>query len=558
GLKYDVGLRKLRCDHCSNTYDPYIFDTVTKDAEKQDYMETSVFVCPGCGAELLWTDETDITASCQYCGNERIIFDRMENEKRPQDIIPFSVTKEECKKAYEKAARRAILSPRAVKDSANIDSFRGIYMPYWEYTAGTKGRIYAEGRMDNEEEKDGYIYTTVYSYEADVEHEVTGSAAEASEQFDKEISRSLGPYKRKDMRPFTPGFLSGFYAENAGASDTESKEDLKKIGKELHDQVSRAAEIRNSGYGTLSTWNMKLPDEKRSRHRILLPVWFMSFKKDKDNITYSAVNGSTGKVAVDFPLSIPKVALFAAAVALIAFLIFFSAGMTLRPQTSLAISGFILMLSFYLSFKDQVTANIKIGNGKKVSKKALVVASIAASVITIALLHIEPSSEYMIVWFIVFCVIFYAILNKIVNGPEKRSVSADTGRTSVVPAILAVPVIILLSLMDRSAFTASLFRLVFYVSAIFMIVYGYSSFKNRAASFKNIPLLLGYLGFAFAAIVTSGVFIIMPMNKYYYLASVLNTVLFFAYMIRIFAFRYKRAYKRPPQFNKKGGDNSAK
>ena len=89
-LKYDIASAQMKCASCDSLFDPYIFDNVKEDAETEETYEARIYVCPGCGAELATADETDITSVCSYCGYPRIIFDRIENEKRPDNATFIS------------------------------------------------------------------------------------------------------------------------------------------------------------------------------------------------------------------------------------------------------------------------------------------------------------------------------------------------------------------------------------------------------------------------------------------------------------------------------------
>ncbi|MBR3437103.1 MAG: hypothetical protein IKG97_05045, partial [Lachnospiraceae bacterium] len=140
-VRFDIGSQKLHCDFCSSYFAPTIFDSLEKDASLQDgsrpgdtgLYEAAVWTCPGCGAVLTYTDDTDITSTCAYCGGRNIMFERIRGERRPDNIVPFSVTKEQCMDNYQRQARKAFLSPGYLRSKSQAESFRGIYMPYFDY-----------------------------------------------------------------------------------------------------------------------------------------------------------------------------------------------------------------------------------------------------------------------------------------------------------------------------------------------------------------------------------------------------------------------------------------
>lgn len=353
-LRYDISSRQMRCDYCSQTYDPYQFDRDRKGAvdgaSSDETYQTKVWLCPNCGAQLTCADDTDVTATCAYCGSANIIFSRIKEEKCPETIIPFSVTKDECGKAYMRALRRAFLSPRSLMRKSQIDSFRGIYMPYWEYVAELHDPIYVEYQKGTSRLGD-YTETTINQLEIKVDGTFTGIAHDASKQFDDNISECLDPFPVECEQPFTPGYLCGFYAET---DDDEVNKEYKDMAARLIvDEISNPDAQRGGKNEKVSIRlssekvdrdSIHIPDEKISTKRTLYPVWFMSCRRDKDKLLYAAVNGSTGKVVADFPISIGRFLCMTLLVAAVIFAFLNMVDFMGRPLPTFAITA---MLSAY-------------------------------------------------------------------------------------------------------------------------------------------------------------------------------------------------------------------
>lgn len=111
-LKFDIPSQQLSCEHCHTLFDPYDFDGKTSDAEESktfdgDY-EVTIFTCPQCGGEILSTDNA-AAGFCSFCGASTILYSRISHEKRPNYIIPFQKTKEQCKEAYARRMKHSIL-----------------------------------------------------------------------------------------------------------------------------------------------------------------------------------------------------------------------------------------------------------------------------------------------------------------------------------------------------------------------------------------------------------------------------------------------------------------
>ena len=95
----------------------------------------------GLRAEIITADKTEATGLCPYCSGTAILFDQIKQIKAPSAIIPFNLTKEDCKQAYLRVARKAVFTSSEYKRTVLVDSFRGIYMPYWSCSVVYKGEV---------------------------------------------------------------------------------------------------------------------------------------------------------------------------------------------------------------------------------------------------------------------------------------------------------------------------------------------------------------------------------------------------------------------------------
>lgn len=80
--------------------------------------------------------------------------------------------------------------------------------------------------------------------------------------------------------------------------------------------------------------------------RTLYPVWFLSYR-NRDRVAYATVNGQTGKVSADLPVSIGR---YFAGSALLAVPIFILLNMffTLRPKVTLNVAAVIALVTIIL------------------------------------------------------------------------------------------------------------------------------------------------------------------------------------------------------------------
>lgn len=345
GLRFEIESQQMACDHCGSRLDPASIDNVKYDAKSAEVFDSYVFLCPSCGAELITTDETDAIGFCPFCGGASMLCDRIRQQWRPDCVIPFQITKDQCKELYVKAAKRSFFTSRKYSDPMLIDGFRGIYMPFWEYRGEHKGSYQLKGKTK------GVFLENEYSVRGDIDYTVDGYAHDASVAFDDRISENITPYDISMHKPFAPGYLSGFYAD---IGDVDQTKYYKKSGEWMaqdiaetltHEKaVRRGKEVRSIKIDKKSA---RIPTHVSGARRVLYPVWFMSYRNG-DNITYASVNGQTGKVSADFPISPLRVLIAVLALGLVLTSLVFimpaiKANLTLLITSLLLMAGFVTL-----------------------------------------------------------------------------------------------------------------------------------------------------------------------------------------------------------------------
>ncbi len=303
-LKFHIQTQRLHCEYCDTTVGPYYFYQEQNTLENT--YETTVFTCPDCGGEII-SEDTTVATFCSFCGSPNILQSHISNERRPKYIIPFSKTKEDCKTAYEKLVKHAFFAPDDLKDINNIEKFRGIYMPYWIYSVYHKEPITMYGNKDKREED--YIITSHYELQTEIDAEYRGLTYDASSSFSDNLSNAIAPFELKDKKPFTPAFLSGFYADTSDVDSRIYQHPIINMAEEhscneiLKDKILSEYHVNS----TMNLYNLKnaLRPVNATADLALFPVWFLTYRKG-DRVAYAVVNGQTGKATADFPVDIKK------------------------------------------------------------------------------------------------------------------------------------------------------------------------------------------------------------------------------------------------------------
>lgn len=346
-VTFDIASQQLACGYCHEKFSPYAFDSKTDDAaetvsRENDY-EVTVFTCPQCGGEILSTDNA-AAGFCSFCGASTILYSRISREKRPNYIIPFQKTKEDCKQSYASLMKKAIFAPKELKDPKYIDSFRGIYMPYWAFYITQKGELNLPA--SKEYRRGNYIYTDHYRLHGELDSYYKGLSYDASSSFADNISEALAPYDLKGMKAFTPAYLSGFYADTADVAPSVYQQEAEITA---YDQT--AAQLRNipqysgchiKGIGSGSS-PASLFTKTAQVDSTMFPVWFMSYRNG-DRVAYVTVNGQTGKVVADLPIDPKKYALSSLLLAIPLFVLF-ALFLTLLPSRLLTLSAVLALVT---------------------------------------------------------------------------------------------------------------------------------------------------------------------------------------------------------------------
>ena len=373
-MVFDIPTQGLKCGRCDRTM------TVQEADEKEARTAGSSFsvdlmTCPTCGAEIRALN-TAATAFCSYCGSS-VMMEAKEAEFDPQSsLIPFQTTREQCFEKYQEMLKKSFCADHRLKNHITPDSFRGIYVPYHVYKASAVGTITLEG--SETKGNDTYYYNT----DVALDHHYTGILHDASKEMPDSISEHIVLSRdcTDKFRPFSPAYLSGFYAD---VPDTDPDRYLdyarsEAIRKGLEDTMPALKD--DSAHYSVGSAEKKLLEVAHAEHigDTMLPVWFMSMRSG-NRMLYAVQNAVTGEMWADIPMDISRFGLVAAALAAVLFLLFSLKGVmpALRPEMVmivamlLAIFAQVAVNSQRTKIRDQEIARETAGGGQISMKERL-------------------------------------------------------------------------------------------------------------------------------------------------------------------------------------------
>ncbi len=313
-MRFDIASQRLKCDYCGNSVDPKDHPKSAADAKHESY-DMAVYTCPQCGGEIM-AGENEATGFCTYCGAVLELHGRLTEQLKPHKIIPFKITKEDCKHYYAEATKKIWCMPKELTDADKLERFRGIYLPYWVYQVKQQGPVHMSGsRTSGSYEELCYI-----DFNLDATYDWL--LYDASSSFADDLAEAIRPFDKKKVEDFSTAYLSGFFADIADVD----------CDVYIADAIDDANDLTTEGIprqtSTLGAMRLDAVDDPTAAYhtqmtsikRAMVPVWFLTWR-NHERVAYAAVNGESGKVAADYPVDRKAFYLRSLITALAAFII---------------------------------------------------------------------------------------------------------------------------------------------------------------------------------------------------------------------------------------------
>lgn len=321
---------KLQCDYCGSQYDPAEIEKLyekKEDAATEAFQQAEAvpdefswtpegmraYSCPSCGAEVV-CDETTAATSCPYCGNPTVVPGQLGGMLKPDYIIPFKLDKNAAISALKKYYRRKKFLPRAFSGNNHITKIQGVYVPFWLFNGTATGDIRGEANQVSTWTEGDYKITEVEEYRILREGEaqfqripVDGSTKMPDAHMD-----SIEPFDYGELTDFSTAYLPGFLAEKY---DVDKNESQSRATERMEESLSGLLDNTIEGYSTHRITGKHIHFEKVGAKYALLPVWMLHTKWQNQDYLF-AMNGQTGKLIGDLPVSKGKFAAWMAGISL--------------------------------------------------------------------------------------------------------------------------------------------------------------------------------------------------------------------------------------------------
>jgi len=327
GLIFDAQKGKFACEFCLSDFEKQDLEASgnadkvrEREAQDREFCEQMrAYFCPSCGAEVMADGET-VADFCYFCHNPVVLADKLSGVFRPDRIIPFKFGKQQAIEKFLKYAKSHRYVPRDYFCAEQVDKITGIYYPFWVTDADSSAALTAEGTrirtwiVGNIK----YTETTRLEFEREGEIHFEDIVTSALSTEDKEMLEGILPYPSESLEEFSAPYLTGFVAKKRDVERESLSEEIRERMEGYADRL-----LRGTIDGEMGRTRPRLNIHQSHWEYALMPVWVLTYRDKEGQIYKYAMNGYTGKVYGELPVSKAKLAAtFAAIMAAVAAVIF--------------------------------------------------------------------------------------------------------------------------------------------------------------------------------------------------------------------------------------------
>lgn len=266
--------------------------------------------CESCQAISIF-DPTRTAQRCDFCGSPAIVpVEDMRDAVTPESLLPVVIPSTQVRDLLKAWYGSRWFAPNKLKRAAMTDTLHGIYLPYWTFDAHASSSWTAEAGY--------YYYVTVsdgnggsrqerrtkWEYRSGSRnHFFDDDLVPGTVGLHLELLRKVEPFPTlNELKAYDPAFVRGWTVERYQVDLRKASE----MNRSQMDQVMYQLCERDVPGDTQR--NLQVSTEYRGRtfKHILVPVWLVTYNYGAKTFQV-VVNGFTGKIAGERPLSWVKI-----------------------------------------------------------------------------------------------------------------------------------------------------------------------------------------------------------------------------------------------------------
>lgn len=342
--EWNAAKKALACPYCgtvlpwSDGEDPmgariteHDLETALSKVSSQDrglQAEKKSVKCESCKAISIF-DPDRAAQRCDFCGSPSIVpVDSLTDVITPESLLPAVVPATKVRDDLRAWYKSRWWAPNKLKSAALTDKLHGIYLPYWTFDAHVDADWTAESGYhyyETETYRDGegktqtrQVRRTRWEYsEGALSHFFDDDVVPGTVGVHTALLRKVEPFPTtSDLKAYEPAFVRGWTVERYQVDLRQASN----VSKQQMDSTIEQMCAREVPGDTHRNLQVSSHYQGRTFKHILVPVWLATY-------TYGAksfqvvVNGYTGKMAGEHPLSWVKITLAILAALVVVLLI---------------------------------------------------------------------------------------------------------------------------------------------------------------------------------------------------------------------------------------------
>jgi hypothetical protein len=283
--------------------------------------------CQSCKAVSVF-DVSRTGQNCDFCGSPSLLdYHEIKAPIRPQGVLPFKVDQGKVRERMRQWFRGRWLAPSNLGAKALVDRVHGIYIPYWTFDAhavcpwqAEAGHYYytTERYRDNKGRSQSRQVRHVRWQPAsgEVRHFFDDDPVPGTHGLRHDLLKKIEPFPIPEVQGYDTAYLSGFVVEHyqivlvdaAARSQEQMTEQLRQMASaQVPGDTQRNLQIHPQFSG-------------RTFKHVLVPVWVLSFNY-RTKIYQVLVNGYSGAIAGDYPVSAWKIFFLVVVIVIVAIIV---------------------------------------------------------------------------------------------------------------------------------------------------------------------------------------------------------------------------------------------
>ncbi len=316
-IEFDSNSQKMKCPYCDTTFDVadlLAYDQALKGCPEDRMQWDSaaggewqegetdgmwVYTCKSCGGEIVGDASTGAT-ECPFCSNPVVISGQFSGDLKPDLVIPFQLDKKAAMEALKNHYKGKKLLPKVFKDENRIKEVKGIYVPFWLFTADADAFVQYRASRVRSWSDSRYIYTETSYYNVIRAGDLgfDNVPADGSSKMDDVLMESLEPYDLSAAVDFQSAYLAGFFADRY---DVNADTSAARAGERIKNSTESAFLSTVRGYTSVTPLSTNIRLKNSAAKYALYPVWILNTVWNGEKYSF-AVNGQTGRTVGNLPM----------------------------------------------------------------------------------------------------------------------------------------------------------------------------------------------------------------------------------------------------------------